>query len=188
MIPTSIRQSIAVAALALVAAGCTFFDKTPPPGPCPRAAILADAESLVRFRDGPGRDLIDVTYVGRLASVSAECKYDVDKKTKVGAMTVTATVVMGVERGPANRDRKADFEYFVTLANAQRQPLEKSVFKVTARFPDNVTRLSLTDDPVELKIPLKAGQTGRDFIVFVGYQLSEADLEYNRERRRELSE
>jgi hypothetical protein len=186
--PTSIRRRLVCSALALAVTGCAFFDTTPPPGPCPRTAILADASSLVRFRDGPGRDLIDVSYVGRLASVTAECKYNLDKKTKTGTMTVTATVAMGVERGPANRDRRADFEYFVTLADAQRQPLEKSVFKVTARFPDNITRLVLTDDPIELKIPLKAGQTGRDFIVFVGYQLTEADLEYNRDRRRELSE
>jgi hypothetical protein len=185
--PAAVRRA-GLFAVVLATAGCGLFGADEPPGPCPRTAILGDAASLVRFRDGSGRDLIDVTYTGRIAAVNTECQYKIDKKTKAGNMSVTVNVAMAVERGPANRDRRADFEYFVTLADLQRQPLEKSVFKVTARFPDNITRLVLADDPVELRIPLKEKQTGRDFLVFVGYQLAAAELEFNRRRQREANE
>lgn len=168
--------------LALGAVACT--SKNPPPGPCPRALILSDADSLTRFREGTGRDLIDIDFGGRIANVTSECDYDVDK-SKAGTMTVRVTPAFAVERGPANRDRKAALSYFVTLVDAKREPIAKSVFGIAAAFPANVTRQVLADTPIELKVPIRAGQSGRDFAVYVGFQLSEADLEYNRRLKRE---
>ncbi len=144
--------------------------------------ILGDAEQLVHFRDGPGRDILDISYSGRLSRVFADCEYDM-KKDRTGVMAVRVYVAIDAERGPANSDRIAPYRYFVSLVDANREPVAKNVFDLAARFPGNVTRMTLTDDTVEMKVPIAAGQSGKDFAILVGFQLSEDQLEFNRRVR-----
>lgn len=174
----------------LVLAGCAatlsacavFAKKEPPPGPCARAMILGDADQVTRFRDGPGRDILDISYSGRISRVFADCVYDMNKD-RTGVMDVRVYVAIDAERGPANADRVAPYRYFVTLVDAKREPVAKNVFDLAAQFPGNVTRMTLTDDTVEMKVPIAAGQSGKDFTILVGFQLSESQLEFNRRTR-----
>ena len=178
-------SAFALVGLGALVSGCgLFFKKEPPPGPCSRALILGDTQQLTRFRDGLGRDILDVSYSGRLTRVFADCEYEM-KKDRTGTMKVRVYVAVEAERGPANRDRVAPFRYFVSLVDAKREPVSKNVFDLAATFPGNVTRMTLTDDTVEMKVPIEAGQSGRDFGIVVGFQLSEDQLEYNRRTRLE---
>ncbi len=146
--------------------------------------ILGDADQMVRFRDGPGRDILDISYSGRLSRVFADCVYEMNKD-RTGIMEVRVYVAFDAERGPANSDRIAPYRYFVTLVDAKREPVAKGVFDLTARFPGNITRMVLTDDSVEMKVPIAAGQSGKDYTILVGFQLSEDQLEFNRRTRME---
>lgn len=176
---------VTLVGLAALLSGCgVFFKKEPPPGPCSRAVILGDAQQLIRFRDGPGRDILDISYSGRLTRVFADCEYDMNKD-RTGTMKVRVYVAVEAERGPANRDRFAPYQYFVTLVDTKREPVSKNVFDMAAKFPGNVTRMTLTDDTVEMKVPIDAGQSGRDYTIIVGFQLSEDQLEFNRRTRLE---
>lgn len=180
----------ALAALLLSVGACST-KKPVSPGPCPRVNILADASQLTEFRDGPGRDLIDVDHTARIARVGGTCVYKMDKpaekgkKPETGTLTMTIGLLIAAERGPADTDRKARFEYFVTLVDRDRQPIQKTVFPVTVDFPGNVTRATAEEFPIDLKIPLHPKQTGADFVVFVGFQLSPEQVEFNRRRERE---
>ena len=176
---------LALAGCAALLSACGLFaKKEPPPGPCSRAMILGDAEQMIRFRDGPGRDILDISYSGRLTRVFTDCEYEMNKD-RTGVMAVRVYVAVEAERGPANRDRIAPYRYFVTLTDAKREPVAKNVFELTARFPGNVSRMVLTDDTVEMKVPIRAGQSGQNFTVFVGFQLSDEQLEFNRRTRLE---
>ncbi|MSO84615.1 MAG: hypothetical protein EXR02_01750 [Rhodospirillales bacterium] len=169
--------------LGLLLAACGLFTKKePPPGPCSRAVILGDAEHMVQFRDGPGRDILDISYSGRLIRIFADCEYEMNKD-RTGVMSVRVYLAIEAERGPVNRDRIASYRYFVTLTDAQREPVSKNVFDLAAQFPGNVTRMVLTDDTVEMKVPIGAGQSGKNFTIFVGFQLSDEQLEFNRRTR-----
>jgi hypothetical protein len=180
--PSSVPILVLAGCAAMLSACGFFVKKEPPPGPCARAMILADAEQITYFRDGPGRDILDVSYSGRLNRVFADCQYDMNKD-RTGVMEVRVYVAIDAERGPANSDRIAPYRYFVTLVDANREPVAKNVFDLTAQFPGNVTRMVLTDDTVEMKVPIAAGQSGKDFTILVGFQLSESQLEYNRRAR-----
>lgn len=172
-----------LAGLAATLPACSVFEKKePPPGPCARAMILGDADQIIRFRDGPGRDILDISYSGRISRVFADCEYEMNKD-RTGVMAVRVYVAIDAERGPANTDRVAPYRYFVTLVDAKREPIAKNVFDLAAQFPGNVTRTVLTDDTVEMKVPIAAGQSGKDFTILVGFQLSEGQLEFNRRTR-----
>lgn len=155
--------------------------------PCPRVSILADAATVTRFKEGLGRDLIDVDFKGALTGFRGSCGYDIDEDTDSGTLSLDLAVVMNLERGPANKGREIGFEYFISVTNSSKKVLNKEIFDVKVTFPGNQTVLKWSedpDDPVILTIPLKAGERGQDFIIFVGFQLSPEEYQYNLRRGR----
>jgi hypothetical protein len=160
-----------------------MFQEEEPPPPCPRISILGAAATLSKFRPGPGRDLIDVLYEGVLTNVTGSCAYADGGKRANRTLSMEVALVVTAARGPANRDGRATFPYFVGITDSSRNVLNKQRFSVTVTFPGNRNRLVITDNPVTLEIPVKAGQGGQDFQIFVGFQLSREELEYNRRAR-----
>lgn len=169
---------------ALIASACSVFDKTPPP-PCPEVSVLADASRITKFVDGTGRDLIDVLYEGQIADAGGSCKYDVNKETKAGKLDIEMNVAMDLSRGPADHSGKATVSYFVAVTGKDQQILNKQNFTANVTFPPNTSKLVWKDEPVYLSIPLKAGQTGSDFQIYVGYDISHEELQFNRKQTRE---
>ncbi len=161
---------LAAAALALLSA----CNRTPPA--CPRATILGDGASITQFRDGAGRDLTDITAQGDIVDVAVECDYD---RTGVD---VAMQVAIAATRGPADRARVADFDYFVAVADAQRNILAKEVFRVRFQFPQTQSRVGQVEE-IAPRIPLKDRAQGVQYQILVGFQLTPEELEWNRTRR-----
>ena len=164
-------------------AGCGFYaaitGTKEAPRPCPRVSVLNDAASVTKFREGGGTDLIDVLYEGKITGFEAECRYDVDDETGIGQVDVLVAVKVRAVRGPADRERKANFRYFIALTDTKRNILGKRPFELSVGFPGNLSRVTADDEPVGLSIPLSKGKTGADFQVFVGFQLDRAEWEFN---------
>ena len=176
-----------MAAVVASIGGCALFGGEEVPPPCPRVSVLSEAASVTRFADGPGRDLIDVDFQGELTDVLSACVHDVADDGS-GTIIVELAAELLAARGPANRDREAQFDYFVTVTSASGRILNKETFGLTVTFPGNRTRLTLLDDdpPVSLTLPMAPNQRVDDYRVLVGFQLSREELEYNRRRRRTL--
>lgn len=138
--------------------------------------------SLTRFVDGAKRDVIDVLYTGEIEDYSWRCEYDVGDDG-AGTLKMEISVFILAKRGPADRERLARYDYFVSVIDAAGAVLNKENFSVAVAFPANRTRRLMRDSPVILNIPLTAGQTGRDFRIFVGFQLSRGEIEFNRKQR-----
>ena len=167
--------SLAVPLLALAGCGAGTEDAFAPA--CPSATILRDAADLTRYRGG-GRDLTDTMLGGRITGISGKCVRD-------GADTVVTTVQVGIElaRGPAAPGRQADLAYFVAVLDGDRI-LDKQVFPLRAEFPANGERLRLTGDDVELRLKVRQDKTAAAYHIQVGFQLTPAELESNRQRLR----
>lgn len=179
-----------VAALALFPlAGCGVYDNVsllwsdPVVLSCPDYRVVADAAELVKFRDGPGRDLIDVDFEGAIVDVQLGCVTDVDRRTRRGTMEVEVTVSFDARRGPANRDRKARFPYFVSVVDRDRTILYREEFAITIDFPGNKTRLVFRNEPITLELPILRNRSSRDYSIFAGFKLTRGQLRFNRERR-----
>jgi hypothetical protein len=175
---------IALAALVLlVGAGCSSSDKKRPP-PCPRVSVLGDAANLTRFAEGAGQDLVDVDYQVEVTDVHSGCQYVNNEADEQVVVVATAPVMVAI-RGPANSDRVARFDYFVSVIDSKRSVLNKQIFSMLVEFPGNLTRVALRDDdpPVTVDIPLAAGGAAGDYQILVGLQLTPDELEYNRRRR-----
>lgn len=170
---------LGLAALALAGCGSSSswnpFRSAEPPPACPRAVVVNDLSRLTEFRPGQGRDLSDVVFTAAIERVDASCEYD--RRRKVTMQTVVNLVV---ERGPADRARQAQVTYFVAVADASNQILARETFTTPVKFDGNVTRMQASDE-VEQVIQLGGG-TGAGYKIFVGFPLSEEQLQYNRSR------
>ncbi len=169
-----IVRSIALALSAALLAGCAGDDRRARKV-CPRVDILEYANELVRFLPGPGRDVTDIVFRARLANFRGGCEVDEKDETKV---EVELILEFAIERGPANRDRKAGFEYFVAIPQFHPQPAGKRRFPVAVEFETGQNRV-LFRDGISVEIPLEQGQASSDFNIFIGHQLTAAELDYN---------
>jgi hypothetical protein len=168
------RRALAAAALLLGLAACSAFDRTPPP-PCPAVVQVPDAAELVRF-NGQGRDLTDVLFEARIAGLALQCDYDdnvVESEMKVAIQAA---------HGPADLERQARLTYFVAIATRDRKIMAREEFDLVIPFEGNRTRMTAIEE-VSPRIPLRAGESGADYVIYVGLALSPEELHYNQENR-----
>jgi hypothetical protein len=170
---TTLKFASVLAALALLTA-CSS-DKDPAPA-CPSVAAPGDAAKITRFRDGPGRDLTDVVAEAQIADAAMQCDYD-----RSGVTVQLQLAILGI-RGPADTSRTATFDYFVAIADPRGTVVAKEVFPISFSF-DNRQRVRQIED-LEQRIPLANRADGAAYKIVVGFQLSPAELEWNRRAAR----
>ena len=180
-----------IAALALLAlpglAACGSMDQINPfvseedtlPPPCPSVSILANAERITIFRPGDGQDLTDIDTEAQIDDFFANCIHDVDKETGIGQIDIELSLGVIASRGPANTSKIADLPYFVTITTLEKELLSKGVFVIPVGFEGIRYKVSLFDEPVILTIPIAPPVIGYEFRIYVGFQLTPAQLEYN---------
>lgn len=156
---------------------CGLFEEEGRPPPCPIAAVVGDARTLSLYAPGPGRDLTDVTFEAAIGARVTACEYDKNKLTSQLRVEIIA------QRGPADRSRRGTFEYFVVIADQDQNILAKERFTMAIDFPGNRTRVGVFEE-LDQTIHLKAGETGDNYDIYVGFQLSDDQLRENRDRAR----
>lgn len=182
-------KTVVVVVLGLLATACSSVNRvsdvfsSPLVLPCPKYQVISDAASLVRYREGPGRDLIDVNFEGRIVDVQLGCVSNISKKTRNGSMDVDVTLVFIASRGPANRDRQAQFPYFIRILDNNGKILWGENYTVNIGFPGNKTRIQFRTEPVVLELPIRKGWNNRSYLIMTGVKLSREELKFNRDRR-----
>ena len=149
-------------------------NRTPPA--CPRASIISDGASVTKFREGTGRDLTDMVAQAEIVDIAVNCDYD------RRGVDVALQVAIAATRGPADRSRAAEFEYFVAVTDPERNILAKEVFRVQFKFAANEQRVGTVDE-IEPRIPLKSRADGVEYQIIVGFQLTPEEIEWNRTRK-----
>jgi hypothetical protein len=169
-------RRVAPLGLALALGGCGWLGLAEQPNPraiCPQGLILADAGEVTVFRDGPGRDITDVLTQARIADIVVGCK------PERRSVTVDLQVAIAAERGPANREGRQDIEYFVAVVDPQGEVLTRQNFRMSFAWPENRTRVGSVDE-LEPRIPITAPEKAPEYQIWVGLQLTEEQLAWNR--------
>lgn len=192
LVPRPRRRRRASAAAAVVLCGalaaCGAYEyasdmiSAPIVLPCPKSWVIADAASLVRFQKGAGRDLTDIDYEGEITGVRLGCTTNVDRKTREGTMDVEVEVLINATRGPANRDRRAQFRYFVSVTDKDHKILYREAFDHAVAFPGNRIRLETRSAAITLQLPITPNRNSQSYLIFAGYELTREQLEFNRAR------
>lgn len=140
---------------------------------CPTPLIAPDLEAAADLRPG-GSGPDDVRFGVKLTSVNSKCSSE-----KVG---LSADVRIGFVVARADpKLTRAEFAYFVAVADAQRNILTKREYKVSIEFSPRLNRLNVSDE-VEVGLPLHDLSNGGKYLIIVGLQLTPEQLEFNRKQ------
>lgn len=167
--------ALTVSTLVLLAvAACS---NTPIP-PCPNVRVDSATETLTKFKDGPGRDVTDVEYQAEILGYKGQCVHHDD------SVDVIFDIDFAVTGGPAAKGGSADLYYFVAIPQFFPQPVGKRIIPVETKLPERASeRIRFTESGVRVTIPLKKDQPAASFDVYTGFQLDNAQLDYNRSRQ-----
>jgi len=144
--------------------------------PCPPVRLEATTAQLTQFRPGPGRDLTDVVLDADLTGYQGSCQYDDDE----GVVRVDLTLSFAAALGPAAADRRQAFKYYVAIPRYYPDPKGKQVFETAIAFPEGTDRVRYVGEEVRLSLPVGEGGTADDLPIYVGFQLTPEQMEYNR--------
>ncbi|WP_142847350.1 hypothetical protein [Telmatospirillum sp. J64-1] len=166
----------AVLAAAALLSACGTSQRAEAP-PCPPVSVLADASEMTRFRPGPGRDITDVELEAEITGFRGSCVY------RGNTAHMTLAVAIEVKRGPAAQGREADLPFFLAIPAFYPADEAKAVLPVRIAFPPNVEAVRYVEENIELTVPMKEGEALETYRIYLGLQLDEAQLEYNRQQR-----
>lgn len=178
MLSRRIAGALAVTGILSVGlAACGSSNNAGPPPPCPRIVTVADASHLTRFQ-GAGRDVKDVQFEAQIGQISSACVYVVEPDNKTRIET-TMQVQNIASRGPAMTGDNAKFQYFVAIARIGAGPLARQAFDVEIPLEGNETRAQSVDELTQM-IPLQSGESGDNYVIYVGLVLTPDELKFNR--------
>ncbi len=139
---------------------------------CPRVAVVADAALAEQFRPGPGRDLTDMSSRAQIVGISGGCAYDSD------GVTVSVTMPLVAERGPAMTGQEADYSYFVAVTDPDWNVIAKRSFPIRFRF-DSGSGFSAAREELEQVIPLETQRQAAEYQILIGFDLNREQLGRN---------
>jgi hypothetical protein len=171
------RACLAGAALMLAATLGLAACSTTPAAICPRVGVLEQASSLTRFQPGGGAVPGDVQFKADITRVDTDCKYS---GTGNADLEANLRLYITAERGPALQGGTANAEYFVVITDRAGVVLAKRTFPLKIDF-GNRQAVDLTEGTWQYFRLNRGGGAGYE--IWSGWQLSDAELEYNRQAR-----
>jgi hypothetical protein len=165
--------------LAVLLLGAASCSETPKQSmPCPVVKQVPDAAYLTRFA-GESEDLTDTAFEARLVSAPSKCTYIEDTDTKKTKIQTDIQVRISASRGPKLTDEKVTFNYVIALTGRGGQKLTRQPFDVTVPLTADKPSAQVIDEP-SVTIPLKQGENGDYYQIYVFLEVTEKELAYNR--------
>ena len=146
---------------------------------CPMVRLLEDADKMTVYRPGTGRDITDIVYEAKLLGFFGDCEY-VGEDGVFHEVVVSLRAKFKLARGPADSTRIAELKYFVAIPEFFPAPEGKRQFVRRVRFPIGRNNITINDDFVEIRIPLTKDRKGPESRVYIGFDLTQDQLNQNR--------
>ena len=147
-------------------------------GPCPFVKVLYDAGRYVEF--GEPREVASaVAWSGEIQGVEAECRY-----RATDPITIDMAVNFAFGKGPKAEGDSKTYRWWVAVTERNRTVLAKEYFATTADFRGG-ERTTAVERLGGITIP-RAGEgvSGSNFEVLVGFDVTPAMAEFNRDGKR----
>lgn len=146
--------------------------------PCPSTAVLSDAVTVTKLRPGTPTNVLspaNVVLSAEMSQAQLECEYNAESN----AVTIDINFAVRATRGPAAMGPDPELDYFIAMVDAQGNLLTKNIFKsqpvLNGRVPGQYTQ-----NVNNFVFPLGEDMRPIDYQLLTGFQLTAAELAYNR--------
>jgi len=173
---------ILAGALALLATASCGSTEDIAAYPCPFVSSAREFSYLTKFA-GDSQDLSDTLFEARVDQVlpAKNCIYEDDEGKR--AIVYDIRVKFLAQRGPKDRENAAKFKYFMAITGPGGQRVAGELFDTEVAFEDNATS-GIKIEELQTRIPLKEGENGDYYRIFVGFALSAREQAYNQKNPR----
>lgn len=147
---------------------------------CPTIGVLAEASEITRFRHGGERDISDMSWHGEISSVNFTCVQPEGKNVVIAEAEIVAKFTRGLA---ATSDRQF-FNLFTVLSERQDKIVDKSIFPMDVKFKSGQQSVTVTKKVSGIRVPTNGSVAPELYNVYFGFQLSPAEVAYNRTKKR----
>jgi len=145
---------------------------------CPRLGISEQTGSLTRFADGGGRGQDNVVWISDIAVADLSCNY----RDELGVlMEVNLDIDMVATGGPRYQGGQADVRYFVAITDLRGNIITREEFEIGIPIGGQ-GQGAIREETWQL-YNLEEGGTGARYEVWVGFMLSDEELQHNRSQQ-----
>ncbi|MBX7199259.1 MAG: hypothetical protein K1X51_07755 [Rhodospirillaceae bacterium] len=159
----------APALLALLALASCGADKIVPP--CPPVRIDNATAVLTKFKDGAAQDMANMEYRAELVGYKGQCTFKDDR------VELSMDIDFAFEPGPA-AGGATKVPYFVAIPQFYPRAEGKRVLEFAA--PSGKGAQRVREANITTVIPLKKDEPAASYDVYIGLQLTQQQLDYNR--------
>ena len=146
-------------------------------GPCPYVKVLYDAARYVELT-GDRVTMANVGFTGEIEGLVSDCSYQSDQP-----ITVQTRVQFNLGRGPQAQGDGRTYRYWIAVTERNRAVLAKEYFDLPVNF-DGATSTTVTQDQIIVIPRAEATTSGDHFEVLVGFDVTPAMAEFNRNGNR----
>ena len=171
----------AACVLAGLPAGCstyrsiTGFMSSNKPDQCPDAMILANTSSLPAFDPTGVSDPSSVIYRIAMTNVTTKCDYEKSEKTADAELKF----FFQAQRPPGGSEVSYRVPYYVAVTSAG-VILKKQIYWLEFTFPAGAASSAAKAEIDSTIVKYAQDKTGYDYHFVVGFQLTKAQLDYNK--------
>lgn len=149
---------------------------------CPQVKALPDLASITQFSDPANPQAAKMIASTTIDNVSASCQVSQNSVSVELSLDFSGTLgPVGVK--DLNGQANYTYPYFLTVITPNGQILSKDVFALSTVYENKQISVR-KQDKLRQVIPLMAGQSASQFQILIGFQLSDAELAYNRARKK----
>lgn len=144
---------------------------------CPRVGVVDDLNSLTQLAGDSAAPGMEISSA-RMASIQSQCA--INDNNVIIDMDIAFDGRIGAQ-GRAKPEDKPSFAYpyFIAITTPQGEITAKEVFSATVAYEAGQDSMTHTEQMRQV-IPLTGEYRPSDFEILVGFQLSPAELAYNR--------
>ena len=155
------------------------------PKPCPVIKILKDAKKITSFKNDKAKDISDIMFEAEIIGYSGKCEYKKRDKLET-EIVIELEVLVDLFRGPANNTNSAKFGFFIAIPAFFPNPEGKKIFYQSITFPKNSDKIRMMDSEIIIRIPITDRNVNAKTIIFMGFNLTKNQLNYNRKTNAKL--
>lgn len=140
---------------------------------CPQPQTVGDAQRLVRFRDGAGRDPRDIVFEAAIAPGGVGCI------RRANQMEVELEVRIIATAGPSIGTAPINVPYFVRVIDGRGQVVQGQDFMAEFRLTPAAPRAGSKEE-LTLRLPFQQVSDVAAYRIAIGLKPTQQELQYNR--------
>lgn len=155
-------------------------DSTGFPPACPEVEVPLGTGDISIWEPGKDHELSHLVQQAQIIEINGVCRDGKPDRKKRPMTRVDISISFRVDRGPASQSNQIDLPYFIAAVK-DGKIVNKQVFPSYGTFSTQNENIIFKAPVRYIDLPSGSDPQVNDYTLMVGFQLTEAQLKYNRE-------